>query len=79
VLRVVLDANVYISALLRPEGPPGQIIERFLRDGAFAIVLSPAIVEEILRALAYPRLRRLMRGAAPAELWLRISRYWRTS
>ena len=68
-LRVVLDANVYISALLRPEGPPGQIIERFLRDGAFAIVLSPAIVEEILRALAYPRLRRLMRGAAPAELW----------
>jgi predicted nucleic acid-binding protein len=22
----VLDANVYISAAIRPEGPPGQII-----------------------------------------------------
>jgi uncharacterized protein len=69
VLRAVLDANVYISALVRPEGPPGQIIERFLRDVAFEIVLSPTIVEEVLRALAYPKVRRLMRGTTVPELW----------
>jgi putative PIN family toxin of toxin-antitoxin system len=69
VLRAVLDANVYVSALLRPEGPPGQTIERFLRDAAFEIVLSPEIVDEVLRALAYPKVRRLMRGGAAPELW----------
>lgn len=68
-LRAVLDANVYVSALLRPEGPPGQIIERFLRDVAFEIVLSPTIVEEVLRALAYPKVRRLMRGTTVPEFW----------
>lgn len=67
--RAVLDANVYVSALLRPEGPPGQIIGRFLRDLAFEIGLSPSIVEEVLRALAYPKVRRLMRGTSVPELW----------
>jgi hypothetical protein len=69
VLRAVIDANVYVSALLRPEGPPGRIIERFLRDAAFDIVVSPPIVDEVLRALAYPKVGRLMRGIAAPELW----------
>ena len=68
-LRAVLDANVYISALLRPQGPPGQIVERFLREGAFELILSPAIAEEVLRALAYPKIRKLLRGTMQAELW----------
>ena len=68
-LRAVLDANVYVSAVIRPEGPPGQIIERFLRDAAFAIVVSSAIVEEVLRALAYPKVRKHIRGSVDPELW----------
>ncbi len=68
-LRAVLDANVYVSAVIRPEGPPGQIIERFLRDAAFEIVLSSAIVEEVLRALGYPKVRKHIRGNADPELW----------
>jgi putative PIN family toxin of toxin-antitoxin system len=68
-LRAVLDANVYVSGLLRPEGPPGRIIERFLRAAAFDLILSPAIVDEILRALAYPKVRRLIRGTAAPDLW----------
>ncbi len=31
--RVVIDANVFISALIRPEGPPGRILERLLIKG----------------------------------------------
>jgi putative PIN family toxin of toxin-antitoxin system len=69
VRRVVLDANVYISAILRPEGPPGQILERFLRDRAFEIVLSPAIVDETIRALAYPKVRRHIRPGVDTNLW----------
>lgn len=68
-LRVVLDANVYVSAIIRPEGPPGRVVERFLRDSAFAIVLSPAIVEETLRALAYPKVRKYIRRTVDPELW----------
>jgi len=65
----VLDANVYVSAIIRPEGPPGRVIERFLRDAAFEIVLSPAIVEETLRALTYAKVRKYVRGTVDPELW----------
>jgi putative PIN family toxin of toxin-antitoxin system len=65
----VLDANVYVSAIIRPEGPPGRVIERFLRDSAFAIVLSPAIVEETLRAFAYTKVRKYIRRTVDPELW----------
>jgi putative PIN family toxin of toxin-antitoxin system len=69
VVRAVLDANVYVSAAIRPQGPPGHILERFLRDSAFDIVMSPAIIEEIVRALAYPKVRKLLRAEIDATAW----------
>jgi uncharacterized protein len=69
VLRVVLDANFYVSAIIRPEGPPGRVVERFLRDVAFEIVLSSAIVEETLRALTYAKVRKYVRGTVDPQLW----------
>lgn len=68
-LRAVLDANIYVSAAVRADGPPGQIIERFLRDAAFEIVVSQAIVDEVLRALAYPKVRKYTRRGLDPELW----------
>ena len=68
-VRAVLDANVYISAALRAEGPPGQLIERFLREAAFEIVVSPAIIDEIVRALNYPKVRKHIRPTLDPELW----------
>ncbi len=67
-LRAVLDANVYVSAIIHPGGTPGRLVEGFLRDASFEVVLSPAIVDEVLRALAYPKVRKLLRGA-DARLW----------
>jgi putative PIN family toxin of toxin-antitoxin system len=69
VLRAVLDANVYVSAYVRPEGPPGQIVERFLRDAAFELVLSANIVEEVLQALAYPKALKSARTKVEPDLW----------
>jgi uncharacterized protein len=66
VLRAVLDANIYVSAVIRPQGPPGQIVERFLRGSAFEIILSPPIVGEVLKALTYPTIRRHLRVDATA-------------
>jgi len=69
VLRAVLDANVYVSAAVHPKGPPGRIIERFLRTDTFTLVLSAGIVEEVLRALAYPKVRRYVRRDLDPALW----------
>ena len=67
-LRAVLDANVYVSAIIHPVGTPGRLVEGFLRAGSFEIVVSPAIVSEVLRALAYPKVRKLLRGV-DAQVW----------
>lgn len=69
-LRAVLDANVYISAVIRPEGPPGLIVERFLRDAAFELVASPAIVSEVQRGLLYPKVRKYIRAETDTDGWL---------
>jgi putative PIN family toxin of toxin-antitoxin system len=69
VLRAVLDCNLYVSAIIRPEGPPGRIIDRFLRTSAFDLVLSPAIRDEVLGALAYPKVRKSIRREIDADLW----------
>jgi hypothetical protein len=69
VLRAILDANVYVSAALRPEGPPGRIIERLLRAAAFEIVLAPGIIDEVLQALSYPKVQRLIRRDLDPKLW----------
>lgn len=68
-LRAVLDANVFVSAFVRPEGPPGRIVESLLRGQAFELVLSEAIVEETLRALEYPRVRKVARTNVEPDLW----------
>lgn len=67
-IRAVLDANVYVSAAVRPEGPPGRIVDRFLH-GVFEIVVSQAIVDEVLRALSYPKVRKYIRPGLDPELW----------
>ncbi len=69
-LRAVVDANVFVSAAIRPEGPPGQILRLFLRDEAFELVMSPAMVTEIATALAYPAVRRCLRAPIDAIQWL---------
>ena len=56
-MRVVLDANQFVSAVLVPVGRPAQIL-RAWRDGCFELVLSPQILAEVRRVHLYPRLQR---------------------
>jgi hypothetical protein len=70
VVRAVLDANVFVSAVIHPGGPPGRIIEQFLRTDEFTLVLSDAIVDEVMRALAYPKVRRYVRRGLDPALWM---------
>lgn len=60
-----------MSALIRPQGPPGQILRRLLEDHAFALVTSPAILTQVRRALAYPRVRqRIVGSKEELDLWV---------
>ena len=68
-LRAVLDANVFVSAYVRPEGVPGRIIERFLRHPAFELILSAEIAAEVLHSLAYAKVRKAARSRTEPELW----------
>lgn len=56
-MRAVLDPNILIAALLSPSGAPAQIIRRWL-GGDFELIVSEALLSELERALAYPKLRR---------------------
>lgn len=61
-MRAVLDPNILISALLSRSGAAGELIARWLAGG-FELVLSELLLDELARALAYPKLR--ARVAAP--------------
>ena len=55
-MRAVLDPNVIISAALSPRGSPGRLF-RYWLEGAFELVVSPLLLDELERALGYSKLR----------------------
>ena len=55
-MRVVLDTNVLLSALISPHGPPDAIY-RAWRASRFELVTSVAQLDELRRASRYPKLK----------------------
>ena len=55
-MRAVLDPNVLIAALLSPAGAPAALVLGWFRGG-FELVVSEQLLEELSRALGYPKLR----------------------
>jgi uncharacterized protein len=58
-LRVVLDSNVLISALIST-GSTTDLIYRAWREKRFALVTSKVQLAELRRASRYPKLRKLV-------------------
>jgi putative PIN family toxin of toxin-antitoxin system len=58
-VRAVLDPNVLISAVLSPKGKPAQLLGAW-REGAFELMVSAALLEELARALRYPKVRKFV-------------------
>lgn len=55
-MRVVLDTNVLLSALISPHGPP-DVIYRAWRAARFEIVTSVVQLDELRRASRYPKFK----------------------
>src|SRR4051812_22996694 len=56
-MRVVIDTNVLISAVLSPNGVPSRILGHF-RLHAFEWIVSEEIFREYVVALQYDRVRK---------------------
>lgn len=57
-IRVVLDVNVFISALIGPEGSPARRVLRAWIDGRIAVIASPKLVAEVEDVVLRPKFRR---------------------
>lgn len=51
-MRLVLDTNVLISGLLYPGGPPSRLVKAW-RAGAFDLVISDFVIDELTRIWAH--------------------------
>ncbi len=58
-MKVVLDTNVLLSGLMFPDGAPGRVVAAW-RQARFELVISIPQLAEIGRALAYPKIRRIL-------------------
>ena len=65
-IRVVLDTNIVVSALLQPLGAPAQVFVMAL-DGSLQLCVSGAIYAEYEEVLGRPRFKR-SRDALTAAL-----------
>jgi putative PIN family toxin of toxin-antitoxin system len=68
----ILDPNVIISALLSRQGTPAKVLRAWL-EGRFELIVSPLLLKELARALAYPKLAERIEADEAAALidWLR--------
>lgn len=55
-MRVILDTNVLVAALMVSKGPPHKLFEAFLSD-RFALITSEAQLEEFSRVTRYSAIR----------------------
>ena len=60
-LRVVLDTNQFVSALLNPEGPAFEILKASGLKGEqkYELVISDEILSEFRKVITYPRIQKL--------------------
>ena len=69
-MRALLDANVLVSGALSARGAPARLIKACL-SGQFELVVSPLLLAELERVLAYPKIRsRIPQDDAAALLTL---------
>ena len=55
--KVVLDTNVFVSAVLSPGGKPAKILD-MVRAGDLQLIVSSEIIAEIKEVFLYPQIKK---------------------
>ena len=66
-MRVVLDTNVLVSALLVESSPPAQLIVHW-KQGRFTLLTAAPQLDELMRVTRYPKLRTRLKPAQAGRL-----------
>ncbi len=73
-IRIVLDTNLIVSALLKPDSNPNRIIS-LVREEKVLLLISDAICFELTRVLFYPKIRnRLVASDEELERFVQLLR-----
>jgi putative PIN family toxin of toxin-antitoxin system len=66
-MRVILDTNVLVSALLAAGSVPAQLLDAWF-EGKFTLLTSEEQLEELRRVTRYPRIRAYVDPATAGSL-----------
>lgn len=72
-VRAVLDPNVLVAAVLSRGGTPAALLRAWL-DGAFELVVSPLLLDELERVLRYPKIAARVGPPEAGELMAMLRR-----
>ena len=73
-MRVVLDTNIVVSAIIAPAGKPAAIVDAWL-DGKFTLLTCAAHVDELRSTLQKPRVAELVKPHKAGRLVNQIKRF----
>ena len=59
-MRVVVDTNILVRALIKPHGTVGPVLLR-LRQGEYTLLYARSLLEELIDVLNRPRIRKKYR------------------
>lgn len=75
-IRVVLDTNIFISALLQPQGPPAEVLVMALAGENVEFCVSAEIYSEYEEVIRRPRFKRRENEIADALRAVRQQAIW---
>ena len=73
-MRVVIDTNILVSALIAPAGKPAAIVDAWL-DGKFTLLTCAAHLDELRSTLEKPRVAALIKPHKAGRLVNQIKRF----
>jgi hypothetical protein len=76
-IRVVLDANIFVSTVLKSHSNPAKVFQ-LAKEGKVTLISSKDIFSEVKTVLLYAKLRKLHR-CAPKEIYEFVKRATRVS
>jgi putative PIN family toxin of toxin-antitoxin system len=69
-VKLVLDTNILISALINKKGPPGSLYEQWGQK--YQLITSEFQIEELTRIISYPKLTKLIQPNDSDTLLIRL-------